>query len=221
MMKKHLKGCIIGFIIAIILMNSPFAMAQGLKRMIEVTFNSVNLRVNGQAVKGDTILYNGTTYVPLRAIGELLDKEIVWDGATNTANVNDNQGVGLKENTNSFPYSSTQNNVTIKLNKVVQDSDSLRLYITYINNSQKEAMTGDSLAKIVVNGKQYTYNSDFNFDRYYNKSVDKADDFIEPGVIEDSIIFFETIKGVESINVVLNANFNDYRFNNVKVKVEQ
>lgn len=68
-------------------------------------------------------------------------------------------------------------------------------------------------------GKQYAYDSDFNFSRYYETGVDKAQDFIEPGVAEKSVIFFKPIPDVEAINIVLNANFEDYRYNNVKVSI--
>ena len=30
------------------------------------------------------ILYNGSTYLPLRAIGEIMNKEVVWNNSTKT-----------------------------------------------------------------------------------------------------------------------------------------
>lgn len=62
---------------------------QETKKTIKVTYNSVNIAVNGKKVSTDNILYQGTTYVPLRAISEMLDKEVGWDGKTNTASIND------------------------------------------------------------------------------------------------------------------------------------
>ena len=84
-MKKYF---IIGAVIIVILFTSV-AMAASLERTIEVVFNSVNLKVNGKIVEADNILYNGTTYVPLRAVTEMLDKEVSWDQATRTASIND------------------------------------------------------------------------------------------------------------------------------------
>ena len=82
-MKKHLKGFIIGVVVIVILFSSV-AMAASLEKTIKVVFNSVNLEVNGKIVEVDNILYNGTTYVPLRAVAEMLGKEVGWNQATRT-----------------------------------------------------------------------------------------------------------------------------------------
>lgn len=174
--------------------------------------SSIKLIVNGSQIKNaEARIINSTTYVPLRAISEMLGATVNWDNKTKTVTISDG-----KSNSTSPNMSQTINGVTVTINKVVQDSDSLKIYVTYVNKSNKEAMTGDSLAKIVSSGKQYTYDSDFNFDRWYEKNVPHADDFIEPGVTEQSVIFFKPVSS-DTINIVLNANFEDYRFNNVKV----
>lgn len=176
--------------------------------------SGINLIVNGVKVTGvDAKIINDTTYVPLRAVSQMLGAKVDWDAASRTVSIS-NDGTSTPKPSD---LTLTIKDVTIQIDKVEQDSDSLRIYVTYINNSNKEAMTGDSLAKIVSGGKQYAYDFDFNWDRYYNKNVDNAQSFIEPGVTEKSVIFFKPIASVETINIVLNANFEDYRFNNVKV----
>lgn len=86
-MKKRLKGFIVGLLLATLLMST--AVGSQLRETIEVAFNSVNITVNGEKVSTDNILYEGTTYVPLRAIAEMLDKEVGWNQETNTASIND------------------------------------------------------------------------------------------------------------------------------------
>lgn len=86
-MKKYFKGFIIGLLLATLLTN--VAMGGTVKKTIEVIYNSVNLTVNGEKVDADNILYNGTTYVPLRAISEMLGKEVGWNQATYTASIYD------------------------------------------------------------------------------------------------------------------------------------
>lgn len=76
-------------IIVIILLISSVVFTSGRKKTIEVLFNVVKLELNGQKVNSDTIVYEGTTYVPLRAVAEMLGKEVDWNQATQTANIKD------------------------------------------------------------------------------------------------------------------------------------
>lgn len=87
LMKKYSKGFIMGLLVATLLMN--VALGETIKKTIEVVYNSVNLSVNDKKVDVDNILYNGTTYVPIRAVAEMLGKEVGWDQATFTASIND------------------------------------------------------------------------------------------------------------------------------------
>jgi predicted ribonuclease toxin of YeeF-YezG toxin-antitoxin module len=86
-MKKFFIGLLSG------LMLTSVVYAQN----VDILLNSIKVKVNGQLVQADNILYNGRTYVPLRAISEILNKDVVWDAATSTANIND------KSTTNSDP----------------------------------------------------------------------------------------------------------------------
>ena len=53
--------------------------------------------VQGQEVH--PILYNGTTYLPLRAIGELMDKNVNWDQSTKTATLSGSRGGSVTRGT--------------------------------------------------------------------------------------------------------------------------
>ncbi len=54
---------------------------------IDVQFNSVNLVANNKPIEVPNILYNGTTYVPLRAVSETLNMNVNWNDKTRTASV--------------------------------------------------------------------------------------------------------------------------------------
>lgn len=95
-MKKQAKGFLMGLLVATLLMNT--AVGETVKKSIEVVYNSVNLIVNGEKVNADNILYNGTTYVPLRSIAEMLGKEVGWDQETNTASIDDKTGIPVEGN---------------------------------------------------------------------------------------------------------------------------
>lgn len=114
-MKRKLNGFIAGFLscaLTVGLVGTALA-ASG-----TVSFNSVNLRFNGQQIsaKGEnftigtgasvpaSILYTdenggGTTYLPIARISELLGTEIGWDGATGSVRIGE-------ETTKNFAYDS-------------------------------------------------------------------------------------------------------------------
>jgi len=86
-MKREIRGFIVGVIITTML--SGVAFAAGTYQNINVLLNAVNVVVNGQNVATDNLIYNDRTYVPLRAVSEILGKEVIWDGPNNTVNIND------------------------------------------------------------------------------------------------------------------------------------
>lgn len=176
--------------------------------------NRIGLVVDGKNVKSDSWYANGVTYIPLREVSTLLGASVTYDSATQSARLTSNNG---QQTTPSTDLSQTINKITVKIDKVLQDSDSLKIYVTYINGTNEEITTSDSLSKIVANGTQYEYDSEFNFDRWYEKAVPHAADFIEPGVTEKSVIFFKPVNS-ETINIVLNAEWENYRFNNIKIE---
>ncbi|HZK33672.1 MAG TPA: copper amine oxidase N-terminal domain-containing protein [Tissierellaceae bacterium] len=85
--KKALKGFVVGVIITTMFMST--AVGAQVKNTIDVMFNSINITVNGEDQDINNFLYEGTTYVPLRAISEIFNKEVNWDGETKTASVKD------------------------------------------------------------------------------------------------------------------------------------
>lgn len=55
---------------------------------LKVNGTTYNVRdTNGNLVS--PLLYNGTTYLPLSALGRLLDADVSWDASTNTVVIND------------------------------------------------------------------------------------------------------------------------------------
>lgn len=61
------------------------------KESIEVYRNIVKIDVNNVRVNTDNFMYKDTTYVPLRAIAEFLDKEVGWNSYTKVASINDKE----------------------------------------------------------------------------------------------------------------------------------
>ena len=76
-LKKLLKGYLIGFLSAAILLGGVAYAANVVKIVIDGT--EITPRdANGKRV--DPIIIDGTTYLPVRAVAEALGKEVYWDG---------------------------------------------------------------------------------------------------------------------------------------------
>lgn len=92
-MKSYARGIITGFLISAAVFAAP-AIAEN----INALFNDVRINVNGidqiqwgeniELGNGETtpssILYNGTTYLPMRKLGELSGQQIYWNGDSKT-----------------------------------------------------------------------------------------------------------------------------------------
>ncbi len=159
-MKKELKGFIIGVLVTVMLM-ATVAFAEGVKQKIEVMFNSVNLAVNGKPVKADNILYKGTTYVPIRAVGEMLGKKVAWDGKTNTASINDKGKVPDDEKT------------TGRYEYIARDESGKALYSIKINKittmSKRNQFSEKKPAQVLL--IDYTYKNIANPEEVYISEI--------------------------------------------------
>lgn len=85
-----LKGYIAGLLTAVLLLSVP-ALAESIYTTIEVLANQVRILVDGEQVELDSFVYNGRTYVPLRAYSELLGKSVDYDSSTATVTVQDRE----------------------------------------------------------------------------------------------------------------------------------
>lgn len=100
MKNQTFKGVIAGTLAGVITVFSFPAIADS----IEAVMNSVNIKLNGEKVASVnetytlqngtkvpySILYEGTTYLPIRKVSELLDIDIDWDNDTRSVLIQDN-----------------------------------------------------------------------------------------------------------------------------------
>lgn len=78
------------------------ALAAGkMYKNITVQYDNIKLVIDGVTItpkdaNGSTVepfIYNGTTYLPVRAVGNALGKQVSWDGNTKTVYLGDNLGL--------------------------------------------------------------------------------------------------------------------------------
>lgn len=100
-MKNFGKGLFTGVLVTSLLAFSFASLGSSSLQTIQAALNSVNVSVNNSKVgsigenytldNGEqvpySILYKGTTYLPIRKVAETLGKQVTWDGNTRTAGI--------------------------------------------------------------------------------------------------------------------------------------
>lgn len=88
MMKyQRLKNMILGAMVATLIVGTaPTAFAKESKMNIPVSFNNIKVVIDGKELKTDKepFTYEGTTYLPVRAVAEAVGKDVKWDSKTQT-----------------------------------------------------------------------------------------------------------------------------------------
>lgn len=90
-MKKRLQGFIAGALSGIIL-ASGVAIAANTTTLYDVMTSGIKIYVDGQKInpkdadgnRVEPFIYNGTTYLPVRAVADALGKAVYWDGPNYT-----------------------------------------------------------------------------------------------------------------------------------------
>ena len=89
-MKKRIKTILAAFLAAVILCTTVFAAP--IATTLEVFYNNIKINIDGEIIIPKNVLgdivdpfnYEGTIYVPARAVSEALGAEVAWDGDTQT-----------------------------------------------------------------------------------------------------------------------------------------
>ena len=86
-MKQRIQGLIAGILIGAVCTGGA-VFAKNASETIEVLYENIKIFVDGEQIdpkdaNGQTVepfIYNGTTYLPVRAVGNAFGKDVSWDG---------------------------------------------------------------------------------------------------------------------------------------------
>lgn len=84
---QRMKDVCLGATVAALVMGAaPAAYAKVADMDIPVMFNNIKILVDGKELKTDKepFIYEGTTYLPVRAVGEAVGKNVAWDAVSQT-----------------------------------------------------------------------------------------------------------------------------------------
>lgn len=129
-MKKHrLHDFVLGMVIVALLASLavPALAVTGRKQMV-VDNTDIHLHVDGIPVRVSPFASGGTTYLPVRAVGEALGMDVRWDGPTHT--------VYISDPTESSTTNSNTSGATVRAKETIE--------VDYLD------------IKLVVNGKEVT-----------------------------------------------------------------
>lgn len=109
---KHFKSKIPRNIVISLVIAAVFSIgiyAGTTSKQINVIYRDVKLVVDNQSInlgkdstgqKIEPFIYNGTTYLPVRAVGEALGKEVSWDGDTSTVYIGKRENMDITKRLN-------------------------------------------------------------------------------------------------------------------------
>lgn len=84
---QRMKDVCFGATVAALVMSAaPAAYAKVANMDIPVMFHNIKIVVDGEELRTDKepFIYEGTTYLPVRAVGEAVGKTVTWDAASKT-----------------------------------------------------------------------------------------------------------------------------------------
>lgn len=104
MFKK--KKMVIAFVVMLSILILPAAQyshASVMKKTVDAWYRDIKIVANGTQVQMplEPFIMNDSTYVPVRAISDILGKNVAWDGATSSITITDKPGsnVAILNNT--------------------------------------------------------------------------------------------------------------------------
>jgi len=101
MLKEKLKGFVVGVVLTSLVVGTIPTMAEKVTKSAELLYNNIKVVIDGKQAdlkdaQGNTVepfIIDGTTYLPVRAVSNALNKAVSWDGATQTVYIGENKEI--------------------------------------------------------------------------------------------------------------------------------
>ena len=103
---QRMKDVCLGATVAVLVMGAaPAAYAKVANMDIPVMFSNIKIVVDGEELQTDKepFIYEGTTYLPVRAVGEAVGKTVTWDAASKTVMLGETSKAETEETVETVP----------------------------------------------------------------------------------------------------------------------
>ena len=162
MKKWSTKSFLTGVVLTALVMGLCVpAVASAIQKQLTVTYKDIKICVDGTEItpkdaNGNTVepfVSDGTTYLPVRAVGEALGKEVTWDGNTNTVYVGVKPDQASEKTSNVGDYAVTIDGA--RLSEDYEGNPAIIVTYTWTNNgTETESALLALSAKAYQNGVQ-------------------------------------------------------------------
>ena len=166
-MNKRLQGLIVGLLMGTILAGGVVS-ATNTTTLYNVLMNGIKIVVDGKEInptdaqgnKVEPMIYNGTTYLPVRAVADALGKAVYWDGPNYTVYLG---------NGTPLPYPTVLINDVTNIGDYFFDVELNKLIDNY-GNSYSSALGswGDTTFQTLLNMKYSSFKATFYVPKGYN-----------------------------------------------------
>ncbi len=147
MNKEKFKGIVIGVVLTVIVgLSVNPSYAKTIIKQIKVYYPGVKISVNNKEIapkdaNGKTVepfIHKGSTFLPVRAISEALNKDVKWDENTKTVIINDKNNIESPQKSKSIGPS--------------------EFLLKYTVKDQADFTIGPG-GSVTINGKEISYNN--------------------------------------------------------------
>lgn len=177
-----------------VVLTQPAYAAQATKSL-QAVYNNIQIVYNGTqvATEGELepFLINGTTYLPLRAVGSALDKKVTWDSSNKRVVIEDNS-IAVDETTITALNSqinTLQQELTASQTLVQEKDASIATLNSQIASLQSQVNSSSSSSSITVAKLEDQLNDDYedyqSTDSVIDLSGDEDDLYLEITVDKD------------------------------------
>lgn len=182
---KYLKSIMITSVILASVSMTAYATTETIKNIQAQTRPDLTIYIDGvettfKNTNGENIVpisYEDTTYLPLRAIGELMGKDVGWNGDTKSITLNSKNSTATTTTTTITTATTVPNINTTTNSTITSDAEYIEIYAEY----EKLETAINSLTRISDYSKAWeTY-------RTYEVLIDALDNRLER--LEDKVEF--------------------------------
>ncbi len=139
----------------------------------DLSINNVTVYVNGVQIDSDNIMYNGTTYLPLRKIAEAIGLNVNYHTTTSYINLNSNTNSKEVKTTNNLKPTLTKSDIDYPNEpKTVEDMKKVLLYMANNNLSELDIRYKGDYFDLFVRNTEIENNMYSAFQSVYVEYVD-------------------------------------------------